>query len=548
MAGVVGARLGPAVGARMEAVTPRRSLFAADYLRLAVLAAVAAAVHLWLVGHTATTARDGIGFARYAINLQSPHQTATGHDPERTIQQIIKDAQHPPAYPVAIWAAGKAVRKFTTLPHPEAYLLAAQLVSAAAAVLLVIPTYLTGRMLFNRSVGFAAALMLQVLPTPARLTSDALTEATYLLAVSTAVMLGVRAVRRPSVGGFLLCGIATGCAYLVRPEGLIVAGAVGLTAAALFAARRWPLDLTLGRVAALLVGVAFVAGPYIALIGGLTNKPGGREMLNPEVNPREKLFHKQPDARANPVVAAPLFAEWRESGESRVLWAAEAVAVETGKALFYVPAVLAVVGVVLLRRRVAADPGLWLLLVLAGLSGLLLLALGIKVGYVSERHTLLLVMIGCIFAAAALEPVAELFRGCVKPEWLLVVIALAALPSTLKPLHANREGFKHAGRWLADHVKDGDMVIDPFEWSQWYSGRSLYAVPPDPKEDPPRMTYAVVDDRTRPDEHVRLPRLEAAINVMNDGRSRVVYHWPESGPVEAAKVKVIQLVRQPTPK
>ena len=46
-----------------------------------------------------------------------------------------------------------------------------------------------------------------------------------------------------------------------------------------------------------------------------------------------------------------------------------------------------------------------------------------------------------------------------------------------------------------------------------------------------------------PDEHVRLPRLEAAINVMNDGRSRVVYHWPEGGPVEAAKVRVYQLVR-----
>ncbi|MBN9521905.1 glycosyltransferase family 39 protein [bacterium] len=543
MAGAVGARLGPAVGGRMEAVAPRRSLFAADYLRLAALAAVAAAVHLWLVGHTATTARDGIGFARYAINLQSPHQTAVGHDETRTIRQIVEEAQHPPAYPAAIWAAGKLVRRFTTLPHPEAYLLAAQLVSAAAAVLLVVPTYLTGRMLFGRSVGFAAALLLQVLPTPARLTSDALTEATYLLAVSTAVMFGVRAVRRPGVGGFLLCGAATGFAYLVRPEGLIVAGAVGLTAGALLAARRWPLDLTLGRVAALLVGVVFVAGPYIALIGKLSNKKSPQELLNPEMNPREKLFHGQADARANPVIAAPLFAEWRESGSSRVLWAGQAVATETVKALYYVPAVLAVFAIVRLRRRVAADPGLWLLLVLAGMSGLLLMALGIKVGYVSERHTLLLVMIGCVFAAAALEPVSELLRGRVRAEWLLALIVLAALPSTLKPLHANREGFKHAGRWLADNVKTGDMVIDPFEWSQWYSGRSLYAIPPDPKEDPPRMTYAVVDDRTRADEHVRLPRLEAAINVMNDGRSRVVYHWPEDGPVEAAKVKVYQLVR-----
>jgi hypothetical protein len=228
-----------------------------------------------------------------------------------------------------------------------------------------------------------------------------------------------------------------------------------------------------------------------------------------------------------------------------VLWAGRAVVTETAQALFYAPAVLAVLGAVLLRRRVAADPGLWLLLVLAGLSALLMLAVASLKGYVSERHTLLVVMIGCVFAAAALEPVAELLRNRVKPEWLLVGVALAALPATLKPLHANREGFKHAGRWLAEHATAADSVIDPFEWSQFYSGRSLYFVPADPPA--AGTTYAVVDDRTRLDEHVRLPRLGAAINVMNDGRSEVVYHWPEHVPVDAAKVKVYRLVRPTTP-
>jgi hypothetical protein len=243
------------------------------------------------------------------------------------------------------------------------------------------------------------------------------------------------------------------------------------------------------------------------------------------------------------VVAVPLVAEWRDGTDSRIAWAAAAAASETVMALFYVPAGLAVIGVVLLRRRVAADPGLWCLLVLAGLSGLLLMALGVKAGYVSERHTLLLVMIGCVFAAAALEPLAALLRNRVRAEWLLVGIALAALPATLKPLHANREGFKHAGRWMAEHVTSADCVIDPFEWAQFYSGRSLYGVPADPK-DPPH-TYAVADDRTRPDQHGRLPRLDQAIDVMTNGNSRVVYHWPEDVPVEQGKVFVYRLSRTP---
>jgi hypothetical protein len=539
MAGAVGARLGPAVGGRMETVARKRVLAAPDYLRLGVLFLVAVAVHAWLLSHTATTSRDGIGFARYAITLQSPHQTATGHDPARTILTVIKEAQHPPAYPAAVWAVGKVVRNAGSLSHPETYLLAAQIVSAACGVLLVVPTYLTGRMLFGRSVGFAAALLLQVLPTPARLTSDALTEGMYLLGASTAVMLGVRAVRRPGVGGFLLCGMAAGFTYLVRLEGLLPAVGVGATAVALLAVRRWPLDLTLGRLAALAVGVAVVAGPYMVVINGLTNKPTPQQLLSPDMNPRANLFQQKAKAEARPVVAVPLVAEWRDGTDSRIAWAAGAAASETVMALFYVPAGLAVVGVVLLRRRVVADPGLWCLLVLAGLSGLLLMALGIKAGYVSERHTMLLVMIGCVFAAAALEPLAELLRNRVRAEWLLVGIALAALPATLKPLHANREGFKHAGRWMAGHVTPADCVIDPFEWAQFYSGRSLYGVPGDPAE--PANVYAVVDDRTRPDEHVRLPRLDLAINVMNDGRSEVVYHWPEGGPVENARVKVYRL-------
>jgi hypothetical protein len=259
------------------------------------------------------------------------------------------------------------------------------------------------------------------------------------------------------------------------------------------------------------------------------------------MNPRANLFHQKPKAEARPVIAAPLFAEWRDGDDSRIAWAAGAAVSETVMALFYVPAALAVVGVVLLRRRVVADPGLWCLLILAALSGLLLMALGIKAGYVSERHTLLLVMIGCVFAAAALEPLAELCRNRVRAEWVLVAITLAALPATLKPLHANREGFKHAGRWMAEHVTPADCVIDPFNWAEFYSGRSLYGVPADPNNPP--YTYAVADDRTRPDQHGRLPRLDQAIDVMTNGNSRVVYQWPEDVPEAEAKVLVYRLPR-----
>ena len=50
---------------------------------------------------------------------------------------------------------------------------------------------------------------------------------------------------------------------------------------------------------------------------------------------------------------------------------------------------------------------------------------------------------------------------------------------------------------------------------------NVYKITGDPKH------KAVADDRTRPDQHGRLPRLDQAIDVMTNGNSRVVYQWPE---------------------
>ncbi|MDB5307188.1 MAG: hypothetical protein JWO38_1390 [Gemmataceae bacterium] len=570
------------VGARMETVAPKRSLFGPDYLRLAALAVVSVAVHLWLIADTRVTARDGIGFARYAMGLQEPANATVPVEPplpdeppppdqpaEKPIKNgldVIARAKQAPGYPTVVWVAAKFVRRAAPdLPHPEGFLLAAQITSALAALLLVVPTYLTGRMLFGRSVGFAGALLFQVLPVPARTTSDAMTEGLYLLAAATAIMLGVRAVRRPGVGGFLACGLVSGITYLIRPEGLIVPTAVGLVAAWLGLTRVWPRDVTLGRLTALAVGVALVGGPYVLLIGKLTNKPTGNELL-PSLSGVKRLFSEGPPATPGPA-GGPVFAAWWSLPDGtgpvdKVRPAVVNAVKETGKSLFYVPAGLAVLGAFLLRRRIAAEPGLCVLLAVAGVNFLVLLRLGTggielngtKTYYIGEHHTVLLALIGCLFAAAALEPVAAALAGLPRigrlfacprvPAWFLVGLVAAALPATLKPLHANREGHKHAGQWLAGelrkHAEDNEqvVVIDPFEWVAWYSGRTLYRIEPDPKR--ARVRYVVLDNKNHTEDHTRLPLMATARAVAESGK--VVYHWPEDGPVEQAQVKIYKTV------
>jgi hypothetical protein len=50
-------------------------------------------------------------------------------------------------------------------------------------------------------------------------------------------------------------------------------------------------------------------------------------------------------------------------------------------------------------------------------------------------------------------------------------LTLAPLARTLEPLHADRAGFREAGRWLASHVRPDEGVFDPYGWAGYYAGR-----------------------------------------------------------------------------
>ena len=543
------------VGGRLEAVERPRSLFGPDYLRLAALALVAVAVHGWLIAHTALTARDSLGFARLALCFENPSAAPPDKDtgrPKNTLDHI-RAAEHPPGYPLAVWATDAALGVVSSRPLPDRALLAAQLANALAAVLLVIPTYMIGRMLFSRNVGFAAALLFQVLPVPARITSDGLTEGVYLLATGSAIMLGVRAVRRPRVSNFLLCGLATGASYLVRPEGLMVAAGPGAVVLWLGFTRRWPRDVAFGRLTALLIGVALVSVPYMVLIGKLSNKPTG-PMLNPLEAAPGPIYRGGPEGSRRATTGTALFAEWwhqdRDAGKSREVWAVQATFKEVSKSANYVVWPLAIFALVALRRKFATEPGLWVLVILAAGNLALLVYLAARVGYVSERHTVLLTLLACQFAAAGLPPLAAAIGHLLTPlerlgvrvtaAGLLVALVASALPFALKPLHPQREGHKRAGQWLASRVTDGDAMVDPYCWAEWYAGRTLYRTSWNPAIS--RNGYVILEnDKVKTGPHSRLPVLPEAKRLAAQSDSRIVYHWPEDVPREQAVIYVYKL-------
>lgn len=540
------------VGGVLEQVERPRSLFGPDYLRLAAVALVAVAVHGWLLAHTAVTARDSLGFARQALSFASPSSVLPHPDGRaKTTVDLVRESEHPPGYPLAVWVTHAGLRRaLPDMAVPDRALLATQLTNALAAVLLVVPTYLIGRMLFGRNTGCAAALLFQVLPVPARITSDGLTEGTFLLVAVSALALGVWAVKTRRVFGFLLCGMACGASYLVRPEGLMLGVGPGAVALWLGLTRRWPRDAAAGRGAALCVGALLVSVPYVALIGKLSNKATSG-MLNPLEAPPGPIYRGGPDGTKRAVAGPPFAAWWNhelDAGKSRELWAAGAVWGEVSKAANYAVWPLALFGVIALRRRFAAEPALWVPVVVCGANLALLYYLAARVGYVSERHTMLVTLIGCQFAAAALPLLATAFGQAVPlvervglrvtAAGLLVALVAGSLPFALKPLHPNREGHKHAGRWLAEHMKGDGALCDPFAWAEWYAGRTLYRTSWNPLAS--RNTYVIVEPNAKT-PHSRLPVFEESQRLRAHPTARVVFSWPAGAPADKVQVQVVKL-------
>ncbi len=512
-----------------------------DGWRLATLTAVAVGIHLWLVTQTVVPARDGVVLARLAYRLDQSFRPPDRDVPRESPLDVVRSSEHPPGYPLAVGAVARVTGLGGGPSVPEGYLLAAQIANAVAGVLLVFPCYLIGRQLFGPNVGFAAALLFQVLPVPARVTSDALTEGLFLLAVATSLAAAVRGVRTQRPVWYLVCGLATGASYLVRPEGLLVAAAPLAVIVGTVFTRRLSVGSAAVRVAAVVVGVAAVAGPYMGVIKQLTNKPTGMDLQRP----------LGAETARHPVHAGPLFAAWadpNQSGGERAVWAVTAVTAETAKGTHYGVGVFAVLAMTVLWKRFGRDPGWWVLVAMAAVGLTLLLYLAVRRGYVSERHTVVVALLACQFAAALL-PVAAEWVGRVLPTvkppvttlTLMAVLVLSAVPFALKPPHRTREGHKEAGRWLAAHSDPADRIIDPYTWAEWYAGRTFDRAG-DWTPDLPPTTYVVLET-ANPESP--LPQLEWARVVAERPGATVEWHWPPAASPAEAKLRVVKVPTRP---
>jgi hypothetical protein len=520
--------------------------------------ALSAGIRVWHLTHTEVPARDGIGFIRYAWQLR--HEGWAG---------VLRANPHPPLYPLAIAALSLPVGAVLGTPDSErAMLIAAQLANALAGVLLVVPMFFLGKRLFDRRVAFGAALLFQCLPLEGRVLSDSLSEGLFLLLAASALALACRALEAPSVASFGLSGLFAGLAYLTRPEGLLLVAAALLVLAGLQLAaggrRRWRPALAGGSC--LVAAAVAVGAPYALVIGHLTNKPTGDAILGEGAALPRSNRPRAPEAdtSASAAVVTPgaaLFAVYSYDARDyrfaqRLTWAALAVGGELVRGFHYVAWIPALFATVWYWGQMRGRPAAWLLFLTCALHLALLFRLAYVAGYISERHSMLIVMCTSFWAIAGLDVLARWvaaraaargwsaapgLRSALGPV-LLSAFLVSSLPKTLEPLHANRAGYHAAGCWLAENAQSADRIVDPFEWVQFYAGRVLHPPAESQGGTPPGCLYVVVGGSEK--LHDRLPLLPAAQELAAQGTR--VYHWPDGArPKKAEEVSIYRVGMPP---
>jgi hypothetical protein len=564
--------------------------FGHELALLAVLFLLAASSRAWLIGHTEVAARDSVGFIRYALELE-----------RYPWKEVLERSLQHPGYPMVLLAVSWPVRHFLGETNSVSMQLSAQLASALAGVLLIIPMYYLGRDLFGRRAGFWGTALFQCLPVSARVMSDALSEATFLLFTATALLLAVRALRGQSAARFAWCGLFSGLAYLTRPEGALIVVATSLVLIAMqfvsSCRQSWPRVFVCGT--ALLVTAAAIGSPYVLVTGRLTNKPTPRRLWETAVSEEtpKQGGARECDLQSNggsgrsawplggsaprsqtcfpprsqtcfpprsqtpvwersggPLTASVLAIYAPENLKDRRLWGLYAIATEVTKDFQYLCVLPLLLGLWRFRDRLKTGGG-WVLLVLCLLQSFILWRLAVVVGYVSDRHVLVLVLCGVFVAAGGVFVIGEFVARCVhrlrsgstagsvpfvESSKLSVVLFLTlmgvGLHEALKPLHANRAGHRQAGLWLAEHTELADPVADPFCWAHYYAGRVFWEglTPPAPPGYIP--TQYVVLERSPSSDHSRLPTIDHAKALA--ARGHVVYHWPVEKTEEEAKILV----------
>lgn len=464
-------------------------------------------------------ARDGILQIHFANDLLENPWAST-----------VREHPFHPGYAFTVAVASLIFQVFNpgTLT-PSEWQWCAHLSSSLAGLLLILPLYGLARCFYSIRTAWLATLMFILLPTVVQTTTDTLSESWYLLFMFAALWSLVHGVRSQRSSWFVMTGLLTGAAYLVRIEAVIIIAALGFWSAL----SRWhqhkplPSGCCVRNFGILCACFLLPPLPYMVTIGKFSNRPVAQTIVqNTEpdtclLGPGQLLASHRLQNGVDGIRRETV--RWSEA-----LWL---VASTLGRAGHYLLWPLAGLGSFILWRTRRSDPAFIFMIFLCVLNLALLLRLALTAGYAAERHMLLFVALSAQAAAIGISALGQKLRQTiVQVRWgrqvtgvLTAAFVILCLPKDVQPLHRSQEGHRQAGLWLAVHMQyNNDVLVDPYNWASYYAG--LAFVKKSSSTDP-RYSMGVIDPR---DNDLNRQRDWKEADLL-DKRAKTVWSWPDPG-------------------
>ena len=222
-----------------------------DVIHLAILAAIALVIGVYLMAVTVLISEDGVYYIERAKVL--------------TNDLIELTKTHPPGYPFLILTAHKFASLFTDSTSNQVWIYSAQGVTLLCRLLALIPLYLIGKLLVGSKNSFWAILILILLPYPAQFVCDVVREWPHLLVLSTSLLFLILASRQRKWWMFAVAGLLSGLGYTIRPDSvqIVLYGMAWATITLVNQKDNISRLKTVGLAAILVVGFAIPAVPFM---------------------------------------------------------------------------------------------------------------------------------------------------------------------------------------------------------------------------------------------------------------------------------------------
>lgn len=455
----------------------------------AIIIVLAIGLHTLGVARAILPAQDGLKYIRVAKSFQT-----------QPWSDVVRASDQHPLYPALIALVEPVVRSVEG-PGPSTWQLAAQLVSAIASVLMLFPLHSITNRLFHRRIADLATLGFVLLPFPMEIGHDTLSDSTALLGFAFALKFGLDALGKEEWQASLACGLAAGLGFLSRPEVVIVPFAILLVGVSRYLRLSWPETREpLLKLSALAVACLAIIGAYSLVKGEVSERLAIRESARLGLRNAPKALrsdgHWLPPGLDRPNWDFSPKEEPAAVVKRRLSDVLGDLARQWSDGLGTVLAFFGVWGLVRDRyiRDFIANESTggpsdtenlcrWAIFAYLVLFSAVLIRHEMKMGYLSSRHVLTLVVLTLPWSAAGvyvcgvrLVTTLGLSRRIAARLGALSLILAVSTSVTLqaKGAHPSRWGHRAAGLWLAEHAKPGEAVLDTRGWAAFVSKLPSY--------------------------------------------------------------------------